>query len=115
MPDDLNVIKRSVSKPDRLTSGTETYAKMCAYRDQLERHGYVHISGRDMLLLTGYADISPLLEAADEMPLDPYGGGMRRRFYRTATFFPWNCVCCGLTRRSAVRKAILSLTSRSVR
>ena len=89
MPDDLNVMKCFVPQVDRPACGTEAYEKMSAYRGRFDRHGYVHVSGPDMQTLTGHTDNRPLLEVANDMPLDPYGGGQRRRLYRTAMFYPW--------------------------
>ena len=90
MPDDVQVIKRvSPSRADRPAFGTEAYDVLCALRDQFERNGFVHIPALSMALLAGHADMRPLLAAAEDLPVDPFGDGLRRRLYSTAFFYPW--------------------------
>jgi hypothetical protein len=59
------------------------------HRDLLEQEGYVHIDGTDVETLCGGVNLYALAAAAAAAPIDPYSNGMRRRYYRTATFYPW--------------------------
>jgi hypothetical protein len=63
--------------------------KITKFRDLLEQEGHVHLEGAAVVDLLERVSLHALGAAADAAPQDPYGQGMRRRFYRTATLYPW--------------------------